>query len=154
MIQKSKRIGDILIEAEKLSVDQLREALKLQKETNKKLGQILIEAGFVDEHSMAEVLEVQLGITYVDLTKYHIDSEIPILITERLASRHNIIPIAFNKEKLVVAMVDPLDIFALDDLKLATGYVVEPVIATSSDILAAIERHYTKIELYESLRRV
>ena len=151
MIQKSKRIGDILIEANKLSVDQLREALKLQKETNKKLGQILVEAGFVDEHSMAEVLEVQLGITYVDLTKYHIDTEIPILITERLASRHNIIPIAFNKEKLVVAMVDPLDIFALDDLKLATGYVVEPVIATSSDILAAIERHYTKSSSMKAL---
>jgi len=151
MIQKSKRIGDILIEAEKLSEAQLREALKLQKETNKKLGQILVESGFVDEHSMAEVLEVQLGITYVDLTKYHIDPEIPILITERLASRHNVIPIAFNKEKIVVAMVDPLDIFALDDLKLATGYIVEPVIATASDIMAAIERHYTKSSSMKAL---
>lgn len=151
MIQRTKRIGDMLVEAHKLTEDQLREALKIQKETNRKLGEILVDSGFVDEHTMAEILENQLGITHVDLTKYHIDPEIPVLISERLASRHNVIPIGINKEMLVVAMNDPLDIFALDDLKLATGYEVEPVISTLSDIQAAIERHYTKTTSMQAL---
>jgi len=151
MIQKTKRLGDMLVEANLLSEEQLKEALVEQKKTNKKLGAILIDSGFIDEHRMVEVLEAQLGIPHVDLTKYHIDAEIPVLISERLASRHHAIPIAINKEKLVVAMSDPLDIFALDDVKLATGYEIEPVIATYGDIEASISRHYTQTSSLQAL---
>ncbi|MDF2546500.1 MAG: type secretion system protein GspE [Anaerosolibacter sp.] len=151
MASKVKRLGDLLVDAQLITMEQLQDALKLQKSSNKKLGEVLIEQGFVNENQIIEALEFQLGIPHVSLDKYFIEPDIPKLISERLARRHCLIPIKIEWGKLVVAMSDPLNIFAMDDIKLATGYTVEPVIATQKDVLAAIDQYYQKLTAEKAL---
>ncbi|KAB3527702.1 type II secretion system protein GspE [Alkaliphilus serpentinus] len=139
-----KRLGDILVESGIITHESLKRALELQKSTGKKLGEVLIEKGFIEEKAMIEVLEFQLGIPHVDLEKYYIDTEVIKLVGEKLARRHLLMPIKISRGKLVVAMSDPLNIFAIDDIKIATKMEVEPVIASSTSIVAAIEKYYEK----------
>ncbi|MCT4621526.1 MAG: GspE/PulE family protein [Marinisporobacter sp.] len=141
-MQQKKRLGDLLIDAGFITEDQINEALKIQKSSGKKLGEILIDEGFVQEKQMIEILEFQLGIPHMDLEKHYIDAEIPRLINESLAKRHLLIPVKKENNKLFVAMTDPLNIFAMDDVKIATGLEVEPVIATRQGILNAIDQYY------------
>ncbi|MFZ5966241.1 MAG: type II secretion system ATPase GspE [Bacillota bacterium] len=140
--QNRKRLGDLLVDAGLITKEQLNSALQLQKKTGKKLGELLIEESYVEEKQIIEVLEFQLGIPHMDLEKYFIDPDIPKLINETLAKRHILIPIKKDRGKIVVAMADPLNIFAMDDIRIATGLEVEPVIATKKDILNAIEQYY------------
>lgn len=142
MNTKNKRLGDLLIEAKLITKDQLNSALNLQKTTGKKLGELLIDEGLVNEKQIIEVLEFQLGIPHLDLEKYFIDPEMPRCITEKLARRHMLIPVKKEKDKLIVAMADPLNIFAIDDVKIATGLEVDLAIATRQQILNAIDRYY------------
>ncbi|MFT9494816.1 GspE/PulE family protein [Anaerosolibacter sp.] len=144
MNQIRKRLGDLLVDAGLISADQLSHALQLQKTTGKKLGELLIDEGIVLESQIIEVLEFQLGIPHMDLEKYFIDPEIPRLINENLARRYLLIPIKKDRSKLIVAMSDPLNVFAIDDVKIATNLDVEPVIATRQDILNAIDQYYGK----------
>ncbi|SDK52619.1 type II secretion system ATPase GspE [Natronincola ferrireducens] len=151
MSVKNKKLGDLLVDAHFITQQQLEEALKLQKTTGEKLGEILIKEKVISEKEIIEVLEFQLGIPHVVLDSYYIDPEIPRLIHEKLARRHTLIPIKKDRGKLVVAMVDPLNIFALDDIKIATGLEVEPVIATKDDILNAIGVYYEKESAEQAL---
>lgn len=144
MTNTGKRIGEILVNLGIISEEQLVSALKLQKERNIVLGKILIEEGFIKEEQIIEVLELQFGLESVRLDKYDINPDVPNLISEKMARRHHLIPVQIENEKLVVAMTDPLNIFALDDLKLATGYDVKPLIATEKDVAIAIEQYYKK----------
>ncbi|QXM07473.1 GspE/PulE family protein [Crassaminicella indica] len=144
MMQPKKRLGDLLIDAGFITKEQINEALKIQRASGKKLGEILIDEGFIQEKKMIEILEFQLGIPHMDLEKYYIDAEIPKLINESLAKRHLLIPVKKENNKLFVAMADPLNIFAMDDVRIATGLEVEPIIATRQDILNAIDYYYGK----------
>ena len=144
MMTKGKRLGDLLVENGLISKDQLNYTLQRQKATGKKLGEILIDEGIIQEKRMIEVLEFQLGIPHMDLDKYYIDPEIPKLINESLARRHMLIPIRREHDKLIVAMLDPLNIFAQDDVRIATGLEVFPVISARNDILNAIDQYYGK----------
>ena len=141
-IKQRKRLGDLLVESNLITEEQLANALKLQKSTGKKLGELLIDEGVITEKQMIEVLEFQFGIPHVDLSKYFIDPEIPRLISENLAKKHLLIPVRKERGHLVVAMADPLNIFAMDDVKIASGMEVEPVIATKQGILNSIEKYY------------
>ncbi len=143
-MEKRMRIGDLLVSVGKLTNGQLNEALKEQKLSGKKLGQILIDDGYVTETDIIEALEFQLGIPHVDLDKYFIDPEITKLITENLARRHILIPVKKERGKLLVAMSDPLNIFAIDDVKMATGMEIEPAIATKKKIINSIDQYYDK----------
>ncbi|PAB58514.1 GspE/PulE family protein [Anaeromicrobium sediminis] len=145
MVEKRKRLGDLLINAGFITEEQLKEALKLQRTSGKKMGEILIDEGFVEENQMMEVLEIQLGIPHMDLEKQYIDFKIPRLINESLAKRHLIIPVKKESGKLIVAMTDPLNIFAMDDVRIATGLEVQPVIASRQNILNAIDRYYGNV---------
>jgi type IV pilus assembly protein PilB len=144
MLNKNKRLGDLLVDAGLISNDQLSYTLQRQKVTGKKIGELLIDEGMLLEKQIIEVLEFQLGIPHMDLEKYYIDPEIPKLINESLARRHLLIPIRKERDKLIVAMADPLNIFARDDVQIATSLDVEPVIATRNDILNAIDQYYGK----------
>lgn len=144
MKSTGKRIGEILLNLGIITEEQLMRSLKLQKERNTVLGKILIEEGFVREEQIVEVLELQFGIESIHLDKYHIDPNVPGLISEKMARRHELIPVQIANDELVVAMTDPLNIFAIDDLKLATGYNIKPLIATEKDVLIAIEQYYKK----------
>lgn len=148
---KPKRLGDLLVESMLISQDQLSTALVLQQQTNKKLGRILVEEGYVDDLQIVKVLELQLGIAHVELDTYTIENSVPFLINERLARKHMLIPIRMDKNKLIVAMSDPLNIFAIDDVRVATGYEVEPVIAAYNEIEAAINQNYQKIGAQKAL---
>jgi type IV pilus assembly protein PilB len=142
MSRKPKRLGDLLVENKLITQNQLEYVLEIQKTTDKKIGEILTEEGMISEDQIIEVLELQFGVPHVDLKKYFIDPEIPRLINERLARRYTLIPIKKDKGKLIVAMADPLNIFAIDDIKIVTGFEVVPVIATSQEILDAIDQYY------------
>ncbi len=139
---KNRKLGDLLVETNMITSEQLRSALDIQRITNKKLGQILIDEGMLSENQFIEVLELQLGIPRAALDKYPIEPETARLISERLARRHEMIPLRLEDGKIIIAMTDPMNIFAFDDVKLATGHDVIPVIASRSDIMAAIDSHY------------
>ena len=142
MNKNNMKLGDLLVHAGKITWGQLDKALNDQKTKNKKLGEILVEKGFVSENDIIEVLEFQLGIPNIDLDKYEININIAKTIPENLARRYNLIAIDDKNGFLIVAMADPLNIFAIDDIKLATGLNIQPVISTKAQILNAIERCY------------
>ncbi|NMA83248.1 MAG: Flp pilus assembly complex ATPase component TadA, partial [Epulopiscium sp.] len=139
---KTKRLGDLLLETGYISEDQLQYALQLQKSKGTKLGEILIQENIVTERQIIEALEFQMGIPHINLNKIFIDPKIPHLISESLARKHSLIPIQKENNNLTVAMMDPLNIFAIDDIELSTGYKVKPIISTKSDIMQAIEQYY------------
>lgn len=142
MININKRLGDLLVDAGCITTAQLEEALCKQKVTGKKIGEILIDDAILSEGDMIMALEKQLEIPYTDLSKIYIDPEVPRLINENLARRHILIPINKEKNKLIVAMADPLNIFARDDVNIATGMDIEPVISNRKEIFNAIDRYY------------
>lgn len=128
----------------KITKEQLDEALTKQKETNKRLGEILVDEGFVTEKDIVEVLEFQLGFAHVDLDKFRINPKVISLIPENLARRYNLIPLDIKNGHLIVAMEDPLNIVAIDDLKLYTNYDIQPVISTKDSIRKSIDKFYQK----------
>ncbi|KJF28221.1 type II secretion system protein E [Clostridium aceticum] len=146
---KNMRLGDILVSSGLITEEQLKIVLDLQKKRGKKLGELLIEEGFVTENQIIEVLEFQLGVPHMNLNKYYISPTAPKKISENLARKHLIIPINIIGEKLIVAMADPLNLLAIDDVKLATGLDVDIVIATTNDILNAINKYFDNREVAE-----
>lgn len=142
MNKEVKRLGNLLLKNGLITQDQLECVLEIQKSTGKKMGEIFMEEGIVSEDKIIEVLEFQFGIPHINLNKYYIDPEIPRLISEKLARRYTLIPIKKDGERLIVAMVDPLNIFAIDDIKMATDLEIIPVIATNQGILNAIDQYY------------
>jgi len=141
---RRKRLGELLIEKGLITRKQLDRVLEIQRETGKRLGEILIEEGLIDERQIVEILETQLGIPRIDLSKYFIEPEIPRLIGENLARKHQLIPVYKDGNQLTVAMADPLNIFAIDDVHIATGLEIKPVIADRKSILSAIDQYYGK----------
>lgn len=150
MAQTRKRLGDLLVEAGLITEDQLQIALN-EKRKSQKLGDVLLQKGYITEQQLIEVLEFQLGIPHVSLYRYPFDSNIFSMMTEDTAKRNVMIPLKKEGEKLYVAMADPMDFYAIDDLRLATGFQVEPAIATKDDILRAIAKHYTDEDGLEEL---
>ncbi|SDY47509.1 type II secretion system protein E (GspE) [Proteiniborus ethanoligenes] len=144
-MRKSLRLGDLLLDAGKINEIQLKEALEQQKIIKtKRLGEVLIDMGFLREDDILEVLEKQLGTPAIDLGKYKIDPNATALIPENIARRYDLIPIGKSDGKLVVAMNDPLNIFAIDDIKLLTGMDIKIVISSKTVILKAINKFYSQ----------
>jgi len=141
--QNRKRLGDLLLEGGLISKEQLDEALEIQKKTGEKLGQVLLNQNYVTQQDIIKVLEFQLGISHVDLEKYNIDSSACLLVSESLAKRYGLIPIQKANGVLIVAMSDPLNVFAIDDIKIFSGMEVQPVLATLKDINKAIDKYYS-----------
>lgn len=149
MVKKKMRLGDILVSSGIINNEQLESALIIQKQKGLKLGETFIEEKILTEDQILGVLEFQLGIPYIDLNKYYIDPKAPKVISESLAAKHNLIPISMVKGKLMVAMSDPLDIVAIDDVKLSTGFEIEVAISSKNDIKKAISTYYDSSELAE-----
>lgn len=149
MIDKSGRLGDILVNSGLISKEQLNKALDLQKKQGKRLGEILIEEGLISEDQIIEVLEFQLGVPHINLKKYYINPLAPKKISGNLARKHLLIPINIIGNKLIVAMSDPLNVLALDDVRLSTGLDVDVVIATKNEIIESINKYFNNTELTE-----
>ncbi|ADU31346.1 GspE/PulE family protein [Evansella cellulosilytica] len=154
MNQSRKRLGDLLVETGLISKEQLEEALE-QKTSNQKLGDVLLQQGYITEQQLIEVLEYQLGIPHVSLYRYPIDPKMTNLVPKEIANTRNLMPLKLEGDKLFIAMADPMDFFAIDDIRLSTGFEVEVAIATKDDILKAIHKYYeledTVEELFEEM---
>jgi type IV pilus assembly protein PilB len=142
LINVKKRLGDLLVENGIISQEQLEEALIEQRRTKRRLGDLLISQGYMTEQQLIEVLEFQLGIPHVNLFKYQIDPAITQIIPESMAKRYQVLPFMKEGGKLMVAMADPLDYFAIEDLRMSTGFRIEPAIASRDELQRAIARHY------------
>lgn len=148
---RKKRLGDLLVEAKVINQEQLGKALEEQKskKSGKKLGAVLIDLGIVTERQIIEALKTQLKIESVELSGVRIPEEITKLTDEQLLRKYNLIPFGFSEKNpniLKVAMADPLDIRAIDDLSIITGFQVERYVAGVGDIAAAIDRYYGNVE--------
>jgi type IV pilus assembly protein PilB len=138
----SVRLGELLTKASLITQDQLKEALKLQKETGGKLGETLIKLGFVAEEDITECLSQQFGVPSINLAHFEIDSSVIKLIPADVARKYNILPVNKTGATVTIAMADPTNVFAMDDIKFMTGYNVEPVVASELGIKAAIDKYY------------
>jgi len=143
------RLGDILVKNGIIDEDKLFKALDLQRTTGQKLGATLITQGWITEEQLSTVLEEQYQIPYVDINNIYIDPKVPKLISEGLARKHMVIPIKLENNVITVAMVDPLDMIAKDDVRLITGMEINPVICSQSDIAKAVNRYYDASEKAE-----
>ena len=148
---KKMRLGDALIAEGLINEEQLQQALALQKKSGKRLGAVLVEMHLVTEHDIVQILSKQLKIPFIDLSNYLIDPVIAKLVPEHLAKRHMLIPINKVGNKLTVAMVDPLNIIAIDDIQLLTGLMVKPVVATQTDINKALQDAYGAVAQQDKL---
>lgn len=148
-----ERIGDILIGANLVSQEQLESALAEQKFSGKRLGRILIDMGVIAEHQLAEVLAKQKNLPLINLAEYEINIAAATSIQEQVARRHRVIPINYEDEKLVLAMANPLDVHAIDDVRVLTHRQVLPVVSTESDIVNAINR-YLRGSVEQAVRSV
>lgn len=142
-----KRLGDILIENGLITKEQLDQAIKIQSQTGKRLGKVLSEMGLITENRLIEILEFQLGIPHVDLKRYYIDKNAVFMVPEEVARRNMLIPVKKDESNIYVAMSDPMDILAIDDVKLITKLNVIPMIATEEDISDAIKKYYEPEEV-------
>lgn len=140
---QKKRLGDILIESGKLTEEKLKEALDIQKQVGKKLGEILLERNFVTQEDIIEVLEKQLNLKRVNLEIITIDKRAIRMISENVCKKHTIFPYEIDGNIIRVAMADPLDIVAIDDVEISTGLEVQPYIALKQSIQRAIDIYYS-----------
>ncbi|HVT43549.1 MAG TPA: type IV-A pilus assembly ATPase PilB [Thermoanaerobaculia bacterium] len=138
----SIRLGDLLTKAGLISQDQLKETLKLQKESGGKLGELLIKLGFVSEEDITECLSQQFGVPSINLAHFEIDPTVIKLIPSEVARKYNILPVNKTGATITIAMADPTNVFAMDDIKFMTGYNVEPVVASELGIKLSIENYY------------
>ena len=138
-----KRLGDLLQEAGLVTGEQVTETLE-NKKRNQKLGDALLERGFITERQLIEVLEFQLGIAHVSLYRYPIDPHVLGYVNKEMAQKNYIMPLKIKDNTLVLAMKDPMDYYIIDDIEMATGFRISPVIAAKDDILFAINKFYFK----------
>lgn len=150
-IPKKMRLGDALIHEGLINEEQLQQALALQKKSGKRLGAVLVEMHLCTEQDIVQILSKQLRIPFIDLSNYLIDPVIAKLVPEHIAKRHMLIPINKVGNKLTVAMVDPLNIIAIDDIQLMSGLMVKPVVATHTDISKALQDAYGAVAQQDKL---
>lgn len=153
-INISKRLGEMLVLDSFITREQLNEALEHQKKSGLKLGQILIEKGFITEKQLLEFLSRQFAIKFIELSKLDISPDIVSLIPESIARRYNLIAIKKDQNVLSVAMMDPLNIVVLDELKLMTGFNIEPIFSLEDDIASAIEKYYENKSSQQALDEI
>ena len=151
MQKPNMKLGEILLYAGKITQDQLDEAMKDQKKSQLKLGEIIVDKGWLKPEEIVEALEQQLGFPIVDLTKYEINPNVATLIPESIVRKYKLIAIDRKENRLIVAMVDPLNFFAIDDVKLYTKMDVTPCLATSMDLERVIEKYYTNVLTQKAL---
>lgn len=150
------RLGDMLIRQNVLTEDELKKALELQKGSGKKIGEVLVDNGFITEDMIVRALQMQLGLKVVQLTGVTIPKEVRNLVSVDILKKYTCIPFEldpYNANILHLAMADPMDMAAIDDISIVTNLQIEPYIATTRDILAAIDRCYGASETLDAARR-
>ncbi len=136
------RIGELLLKEKRITPEQLQEVLAHQKANGGKLGLILVKLGFVKDDEITALLSKQYGVPSINLTQFEIDPAVIKLIPAETSHKYQIIPLSRSGATLTIAMTDPTNVFAMDDVKFMTGYNVEPVVASESAVIGALEKYY------------
>src|SRR5947207_13390716 len=136
------RIGELLLKEKKITPDQLQQALAAQKSNGGKLGYNLVKMGFVKDEEITALLSKQYGVPSINLAQFQIDPAVVKLVPPETAQKYQIIPLSRSGASLTIAMTDPTNVFAMDDIKFMTGYNVEPVVASEIAIIEAVQRYY------------
>jgi type IV pilus assembly protein PilB len=136
------RIGDLLLKEKRITPAQLQEALNYQKTNGGKLGLNLVKLGFVTDEEITSLLSKQYGVPSINLTQFEIDQSVIKLIPADTAHKYQIVPLSRSGATLTIAITDPTNVFAMDDIKFMTGYNVEPVVASETAVTEAIKRYY------------
>jgi len=140
----SEKLGKLIVNAQLITEEQLQKALLVQKKEGGRLGSILVRLGFIDEPKLLKFLSQQYGVPEADLTKTEIDPAVVKLVPAEVVKKYLVVPIKRMGATLSLAMVDPSDVFAIDDIKFMTGYNVEPIIAAESSVVELISKYYGK----------
>jgi type IV pilus assembly protein PilB len=150
----SARLGEILIKENLITADQLKQAIEYQKKNSGRLGTCLMKLGFVRDDEITQVLSRQYGVPSINLKYYEVEPAVIKLIPQETAVRYQVVPLSRVGATLTIAMTDPTNVFAMDDIKFMTGFNVEPVVASESDINDAIQKFYGDVSSGEELSKV
>ena len=146
-----RNLGQILLERGLLSDEQLRDAEEQQRSSGRSLGRVLVDQQIVTEKDLVAALAAQVGMGFVDLADEDIDARAATMLSDTIMRRHSLLPIGFENGKLIIAMSDPANVVAVDDVRTVTGMEVKAVVATRDDILTAIERYSSMTEDMEAM---
>src|SRR6266567_1908635 len=150
----SGKLGEILLKENLISADQLKKALDHQKQAGGRLGNSLVKLGFLNDDEVTAVLSRQYGVPSINLGYFEVDASVTKLIPMETALKYQILPLSRVGSSLTVAMVDPTNVFAMDDIKFMTGFNIEPVVASESAINDAIKKHYGSVEDVERKKEI
>ena len=146
----SQRLGDLLVREKIINPQQLEQALREQKRSGGRLGSVLIKLGFLSDEEVTNFLSRQYGVPAINLQYFEIDSSVTKLIPEETARKHHILPLSRVGASLTIAMVDPTNVFAMDDIKFMTGFNIEPVVASETSIMEGIDKAYAAAAVPEA----
>src|SRR5690348_10802435 len=138
------RIGELLLKEKRITPEQLQEALNYQRQNGGKLGFNLIKLGYVKDDEITALLSKQYGVPSIALGQFDVDAAVVKLVPAETAQKYQIIPLSRSGATLTIAMTDPTNVFAMDDIKFMTGYNVEPVVASETAVVEAIQKYYNK----------
>jgi type IV pilus assembly protein PilB len=147
----SNRLGELLVREKLISLAQLRAAQEEQQRSGTNLGYTLAKLGYISDNEITNFLSQQYRVPTIDLEEYEIDAEILKLVSKQHCEKHRVIPVSRTGNSLIVAMADPTNLHAIDDLKFLTSYNIEPVIASETAIIGAIEKYYNVGPSYEEV---
>jgi len=142
----SGKLGEILLKEKIISNDQLKQALEYQKSNGGRLGNALVKLNFLNDDEVTAILSRQYGVPSINLAYFEVDAGVIKLIPMETSMKYQILPLSRVGSSLTVAMVDPTNVFAMDDIKFMTGFNIEPVVASETAIMEAIKKHYGTIE--------
>ena len=151
--RKKIRVGDLLVEAGAITDDELQEALAYQKEHGGRIGNVIMELGFISQDLLITVLTTQIGVDYIELKACRLEDSVLKLIPETLVNKYKVMPVEIdpnNPNVLKCAMIDPMDLNAIDDIGIATGFQVEPLLAMEEDMNEAIGKYYGNSQAMEA----
>jgi type IV pilus assembly protein PilB len=150
----SSRLGEMLVKEALITADQLREAVAYQKTHGGRLGSVMIKLGLVNDDEITGVLSRQYGVPSINLKYYEVDPSVIRLIPQDTAVRYQVVPLSRVGSTLTIAMTDPTNVFAMDDIKFMTGFNIEPVVAPESAVNEAISKFYGEAQSVEELTKV
>jgi type IV pilus assembly protein PilB len=150
----SQRLGDLLVREKVITQEQLSEAMKSQKDNGSRLGTALVKLGYLTDEDVTNFLSRQYGVPAINLSYFEIDPNVVKLIPYETAKRYHILPLSRVGASLTIAMVDPTNVFAMDDIKFMTGFNIEPVVASENAILEGIEKAYNNDAAEKDLEAV
>src|SRR5678816_391286 len=141
------RIGELLLKEKRITPEQLQEALNYQRQHGGKLGFNLIKLGYVKDDEITALLSKQYGVPSIALGQFDVDAAVVKLVPAETAQKYQIVPLSRSGATLTIAMTDPTNVFAMDDIKFMTGYNVEPVVASETAVAAAILKYYPTVAI-------